>query len=219
MKPYIRFFLALLVCLAASFVADPITAFAAGLTSLAATSDVVQNQLACITTVSFKKNCGANPGGLLSRIYIVSKKDVDTIPAAVNGTIVGDITLLAAETWAVWEGDKNMFSLTMNSVGEGDSKAFTNTLEMHRSGFNPSFEDHLSKQINGEFVLLAPDRLGRYRVIGDGNEGATFPSDGIVSTTGVGIADKNGNTLKWTHDSANKPFFYEGVRADKPFAA
>ena len=216
MKPYLRFFIALLVCLAASFVAEPVVALTAGFVILAVTSPVVQNQLACITTLSFDKNCGSNPGGLISKIFIVKMQDVDTMPAAVGGVISTDVTLTGTETWAVWQGDKNMFKLDMNSVGEGDSKAFTNTLEIHRSGFTPEFEHHLSEQLNGEFVIIALDRNNKRRILGNLNEGASFPSDGVVSTTGLSITEKNGNTLKFTWDSAHKPYFYEGLIAEKP---
>lgn len=212
MKRYLFQLLTLfLVCSLASFYVPPEASLSLGLLSLAATGEYSTNALACITTLTFDKNCGSNPGGLKPKIYIVSKKDVDSIPAAVDGVITGDIVLKATETWAVWEGDKNMFKLDMNSVGEGDSKGVTSTLEMHQSGFSPAFEYHLSQQLNGDFIILAPDRKNRYRLLGDLDEGAQFPSDGIVSTTGANITDKNGNTLKWTYDSAHKPYFYEGT--------
>jgi hypothetical protein len=212
MKAYISLFLGLFVFLAASVVADPITAFSAGALSLAASSPYSMNKLACITTASFARNCGTNPGGLTPQIWIALVEDVADIPAPTNNIISTDITFTAPATaFGVWKGDKDTYKLDINSIGEGDSKAWQSMVELHRSGFTEEFEHHLSQQINGYFIVLVKDRKGKVRLIGSLDEGASFPSDGAVGTTGAGIADKNGNTLKLTWNSAERPLYYTGA--------
>lgn len=172
----------------------------------------------CVSTKSHRRFC-ASFGGLKPEIYIVSINDVTTIPAPnTNHTIATAITLAAGKSWGVWQGDQKSFKLEINSVGENGSKAFRHTLELHRSGFDEQFEKELSDNINGNFLILVPDKSGRMRLLGTIDDGAYFTSDGVVSTTGMSIEEKNGNTLKFEWDAPHKAYFYTSTVAKLPFA-
>jgi hypothetical protein len=101
--------------------------------------------------------------------------------------------------------------LEINSLGENGSKAFRHTLTMHRSGFDEAFEKELSDNINGNFLILVPDKSGKMRLLGQIDDGAYMPSDGVVSTTGMTIEEKNGNTIKFEWDAPYKAYFYNST--------
>ena len=161
----------------------------------------------CVSTKSHKRFC-ASYGGLKPEIYIASIDDVDTIPNAVNHVITTAITLKAGKEWGVWQGDPKNFNLEINSLGEVGSKAFRHTLTMHRSGFDEAFEKELSDNVNGHFLIAVPDKNGKMRLLGQIDDGAYLPSDGVASTTGMSIEEKNGNTIKFEWDSPYKAYFY-----------
>lgn len=162
----------------------------------------------CLSTINLRRNCGKTAGGLIPSIFIVNKKDVDTIAAASAGA-VASITLKSTPTdaaWATWEGDQNSFELVVKSVGEGNSKGFETTLEMFTAGWSTAFHDHLSQNLNAEFLIVCKDRTGKYRIIGSLDEGCFLAGDGINYNTGKKSGDKHGSTLKFMWESSYMPY-------------
>jgi hypothetical protein len=167
----------------------------------------------CISTVNLRRNCGKTAGGLVPNIYIVNKKDIGTIPAAVAG-VVASVPVDTLDNWAVWEGDQNSLQLVVKSVGEGNSKGFETTLELFTAGNNTVFNNHLSENLNAEFIIVCKDRTGKFRLLGSADEGCFLAGDGVNYDTGKKSGDKHGTTLKFMWESAYMP--YEVTAAPTP---
>ncbi len=134
--------------------------------------------MSCITVKNIAANeCGSNPGGLSTTILVARKSDILSIPepdpdpdGGDGLTISGDIVFKSvggvAKKWAEWEVETDMSELL--SEVEGDrSQSVKVDLDCYMPGGNAETDAELSRAINGKFVVLAKDKKGNWRLLGN----------------------------------------------------
>jgi hypothetical protein len=164
---------------------------------------------------AIEKTCGGNSPGLKTYLYIAHKSEVTAIPDPDTGTLTvsGDMTMRAADagppevlagTFKRWEISKGGSSYESNPEGEDENvnnvvtvKAFMNKLEDAKSYI-------LDQAHGGEYIVLAPDRNGQLRIIGDLEEGCTIRTKEQTN-------DKNGYDLTIEWESVHLPYYYTGT--------
>lgn len=164
----------------------------------------------CISVASIPEVCGANVGGIMPEIYVISKEDVNAafVVESDGITINTDIAPKSGKGWAKW--DLPIDTPEFGSKGDGDPGSQVITQEIN--GFIPRMTKANSLIFQGAlntklFVLVKHD--GVTRLLGDWNRPVSFTYD---TKSGKKGKDKKGTDFKfmgegYTHD----PYFYTGV--------
>jgi len=160
--------------------------------------------MSCLQPEAVEKHCGPNASGLKPRLYAALPSSVDAIPAATDGVVSTDITMLNTDVFV--EIAISKYNGEMNAEPEGDVDG--TELPVRVSGMVVKMEGGKSASLNklqgGEYIFIVIDRNGKKWIIGDKEEG------GFIQI-GLQTNDKNGYpfTIEW--DTANMPYEYTGV--------
>lgn len=163
---------------------------------------------ACVSLTNIPNFCGTNAGGTDTYIYAILASDVIAIPAATNGDITTNISLVATKAWARWYITEDTGGIVSEPAGEMDGKSYNNTY----TGFTPKLSAAMNKLLgdtnNGSYLFLIPDRNGNLWLLGDLGRPAKIAVSG---NTGENADARNGYTLTITSRSAGLPLKYSAT--------
>ena len=166
---------------------------------------------------SIEKFCGGgNAPGLKTTIWIAGKVEITAIPAAdVDTSVVStDFTMrvedavgppvVAAGVFKTIAISKINGSWKVEPVGEGENISYKVTIEAFVNKISSAASYSLNATTGGEFIVLAQDKNGEKRIVGDLDEGASIK-------VGEQTNDANGYPITIEWDTPNLPLFYEGT--------
>lgn len=169
----------------------------------------------CTGLATIEKACGGgNTPGLKTKIYVACVDEVATIPAVDASSLIvsTDITMRAADagppaiaagTFKEWSISKINGTWTVEAVGEGENISYNVTVNAFINKISASKSYILNSATGGEFIVIAEDKNGQKRLVGDIDDGCSIK-------VGEQTNDANGYpvVIEWTVN--HLPYFYTG---------
>lgn len=168
----------------------------------------------CVTLGTIEKMCGGgNPAGLKTKLYVACLDDIATIPARDDyatddslqpHTITADIVMEATKVFFEFNFSKTGHSYTITPEGEAEFVSNNAEIVITIPKLSPLSTYILNGMQGGEFVVLATDKNGQRRIIGDLEEGMSV-------TVQEATNDQNAYTVTFSLSMSELPLFYTGV--------
>lgn len=166
-----------------------------------------------------------NLAGLVDKIYIAAKDDIDSIPALAAAaslvTAAADIVMKTTKRFHEMYFTDQTAQVAVISVGEVDGKGRETTLSMRYPALGVALEDAIRLYQNTDAVLIFRlARNGKLYAIGltQFDQAATTLSLAIPckfesgeANSGAARADQNGALLSWKFTAGHGPVEYAGV--------
>lgn len=154
-----------------------------------------------------RQQTGGKLGGILT-LDIVRKRDVESIPRPVNGTVNGPIVLNAGAAFARWI--VGFQSANLNSAGdttrEGSSKK--NTLPFFIPTDRAGVRHMLQLAERDEFIVIYKDAQGKQKIFGLTEAPVRFE---FSHSTGKTATDVNGNNCSFYYQGPDNTYFYNAA--------
>lgn len=162
--------------------------------------------MGCVANLAaIAKECaGGNSPGFSTSIYVAEKSDLTLIPAATGHEVSGDITFDVGKFFFEWAVSRGNQTLTTTPEGEDENISYLTNLSFFIPKTSAAKSNILNSVTGAEFVILVKDKLGKYRIIGDLDEGA------IMQVTEQ-VTEQNGYLINASWRSNNLPYIYSGV--------
>ena len=131
--------------------------------------------------VAIGKVTKAAANGLATCLYIAEASWLTSIPArtANTNTIATDITMDSGKVFISWYIGEDESVFSSSAIGAQGALSHENALTVFIPGHRDLVEAFLNNNINNEFVIIAPDREGNLRVIGESYSPAFVVSDSL----------------------------------------
>jgi len=144
--------------------------------------------------VAVGKATKAAANGLSTCLYLAEATWLTSIPArtANTNTIATDITMDSGKVFIPWYigEDESLFSA--KPLGAQGALSYENSLTVFIPGHRDLIEAFLNDNVNNEFIIIAPDREGNLRLIGQAYSPAFIVADSLEVVNGN---EKQGVTM------------------------
>jgi len=154
------------------------------------------------TLGNINRNCKPSLPGVNTKIIIGCIEDVKCWPSPEEGTHVINEPLLSGSQYE-WEVQKNTPVLIIDPIGDNGSEGWKSELTFFVKRLTPEVSYMLNGIVAGEFYVIAKDKNGYRRLLGDQYEGATIK---IKEQT----TNKNGYEIVVTWESPYLPYYLNG---------
>lgn len=148
---------------------------------------------------------GGQLGGILT-IDVVSKSQVESIPAPVNG-IVGPVVLKEGASFVRWNVTQQSAGLSGASNATREGKSKTNNLNFFIPLDREDLRPMLEIAEHDELIVIYSHPNGKRKIIGTLEAPVQFE---FSHGTGTKWADRNGNNCSFYYKGPENTFFYSG---------
>jgi hypothetical protein len=159
----------------------------------------------CTNLANITRECGTGVRpGIATKVYVICKDEVTTIPAA-SGHIISDPFVLENDKFfSVWDVSQMDSSYLVEPQGDVDMRFYKATVQFYIPALAPAKSFILNGITNGEFIVLVADAKGQVRLLGDLDRGAYISFQEQTN-------DKNGYavTIEWECNAL--PLYYDDV--------
>ena len=173
-----------------------------------------------LTNITKAELTGKQEKGLVNKILIALREDIETMPSrdgvtlAGVATITGDIVFKSTKQFFELDFTRETGELKFALEGENDSKISVSTLDISVPTMTDIILGFIEEYKNADVVILAQETCGDWRLMGDHCQ----PTQMITAegTTGKARGDYKGTVI--TFDSIGISPIYKGLRQLTPAA-
>jgi hypothetical protein len=164
--------------------------------------------MSCASLAGVSKQCGPNPGGVKTTIYLARVEDIASIPTAVAGVISGDIVMKATKAMVPWAIELDSGNVSIETEGSVSSPSLKASAVFKIARNNAVNDTTIAGSLGQDLVVLIPKNSGKMQVIGSLDKGCWL---GMKQGDGLKSADFAGKDITLTWEGlAEMPFYYEG---------
>jgi len=158
----------------------------------------------CITHGKIvRPGCSRGAAKEIVQAWFACISDIETIPAATNHIVSGDITLVDLAFFYEIELDKTKSSYDFVSEGDGETQEYNNTVILGVAGVASVVTNITTGFPRSSLFLIIKDKNGNYRLLGAVGDGC---NQKVQEKN-----DPNATTLTFNWHSADLPLYYTGA--------
>lgn len=171
-----------------------------------------------LTNVTKDDLTGKIEKGLVNKLWICLRSDIETIPdidgvdLAGSVTISGDVVFKSGKNFYELDFTRKTGELKFTLEGGDDSKVEITTLEVSAPTWTPILRGFVKNYKNQDVVIVARESCGDFYILGD--HCLSMQMSVADGTTGKDQGDYKGIVMTW--ETVGMPTTYNGVISTTP---